>query len=94
MTYQLVRLCARASLTIGLAALAAHHLHTGDRVSAAAPGRAPIACDALAALVLPDTIITLTESVPAYHKVRIKGTELDIAPSRRLQRRAEARAEV
>ena len=65
MTYQLLRLCARASLAIGLAALAAHHLHTGDKVSAAAPGRAPIACDAVAALVLPDTIITLTESVPA-----------------------------
>ena len=38
--------------------------------------------------------VFLTESVPAYHKVRIKGTELDIAPSRRLRRRAEARAEV
>ena len=63
MTYQLVRR-GRATLAIGFAALAAHHLHTVNEVSAAAPGRAPIACDALATLVLPDTVITLTESVP------------------------------
>ncbi len=38
--------------------------------------------------------VFLTESVPPFHKVRIKGTELDVAPSRRLQRRADARVGV
>lgn len=35
--------------------------------------------------------VFLTESVPPYHKVRIKGTELEVLPSRRLRRRADVR---
>ena len=35
--------------------------------------------------------VFLTTSVPPFHKVRIKRTELDVAPSRRLRRRVEAR---
>jgi len=37
--------------------------------------------------------VFLTSSVPAFHKVRIKGTELDISPSRRLRRRVDRRTQ-
>lgn len=35
--------------------------------------------------------VFLVQSVPPFHKVRMKRTELDISPSRRLQRRVETR---